>query len=187
MKGSVLTEWFSLKHLVSSIAPIPVVWIGNPADSPVESQLANGESVHDFGFRIESGVEWEQHARALIESALFIVMHNSSMTPGVEAEIQMLCNLGRLGETFFHNAEAANQAIGRFDCSPFDSRAIEIITSYAPSQASTVTLPLAMCPWVSGDRRTTMEREAEAVDTLGKYLERIQQPQLIDLTLDVNA
>lgn len=186
MKGSILTEWFPLKRLVSSIAPIPVVWIGNPADSPVESQL-DGSSVHDFGFRIESGVEWEQHARALIESASFIVMHNSSMTPGVDAEIRMLCSLGRLGETFFHNADAANQAIGRFDCSPFDSRAIEIITGYTPSQSSTVTLPPAMCPWVSGDRRITMEREAEAVDTLGKYLERVQQPQLIDLTLDVNS
>jgi tetratricopeptide (TPR) repeat protein len=187
MSGTGNLEWFALTDLVASIAPTPVVWIVNPADSPAFDQLVADKQPHEMGFRIEAGEEWEQHVRALIASASFIVMHNQSMTPGVVTEIGVLRNLGRLGETFFRDADAANQVTGRSDCRVLDERALEVIARHITPRGPAAVLPPAMCSWVGGERRKRIEREAQAVDALRERLETAQQPVLADLELDVCA
>jgi tetratricopeptide (TPR) repeat protein len=187
VSGTGNLEWFALTDLVASITPMPVVWMLNPVDSPAFDQLVAKKQPHEMGFRIEAGSEWEQHVRALIASASFIVMQNQSMTPGVVAEIGMLHDLGRFGETFFRDADAANQATGRSDCRPLDERALEVIARHTTPRVPTAAMPPAMCSWVGGARRTAMEREARASDALRERLDAAQQPVLADLELDVCA
>ena len=109
-QGSVVSgtgnlEWFALTDLVASVAPMPVVSIVNPVESPAIDLLISEKKEHAMGFRVEAGEEWEQHVRHLIAAAACIVMHNKSMTPGVEAEIAGLAAAGRLADTFRQDVE----------------------------------------------------------------------------------
>lgn len=187
MQGTGNLEWFALTNLAAAVRPMPVVWIANPVESFAVDLLVSEKQDWDMGFRVESGEEWEQHVRALISAATYVVMHNREMTAGVVAEIELVSELGRLTDTFFEDVEAACQAVGRADCQPLDARALTIISSHQTPRTPPMTLPPAMCPWVRGPRRTEMERRANAVELLLQRLETADRPVLGDLMLDVSS
>ncbi len=190
--GVVLTgtgdlEFFYVQHLVKSISPMPVVWIGNPVESGGIDQLVAGVAADELGFRVEVGEAWERAVAALITSASFIVMHNKKMTPGVLAEIAMIRDAGRLGDTFFDDTEAANRATKRTDCRPLDEHANAALAGCTTARAVEVKLPEVMCPWVEGVRREAMELETQAAAKLLERLESLHHPMLVDLMLDAIA
>ena len=185
VRGTGNLEWFALTNLVAAVRPMPVVLIANPVESPAVDLLVSEKQDWEMGFRIESDEEWEQHVRALISDATYIVMHNGQMTPGVVAEIELLGELGRLADTFFEDVQAARKAVGRADCQPLDARALTIIRAHQTPRTPPMTLPPVMCPWVEGARRTVMERSANAVEALLHRLETADRPVLDDLMLDV--
>ena len=192
-QGSVMTgtgnlELFALTHVVASLAPMPVVWIVNPVESPALDLLIAEEPEEAMGFRVEADEEWEKHVRTLISAAAYIVMHNASMTPGVTAEIAAVAAAGRLEDTFFEDPEAAKRVTGRSGGLRLDQEAMAAIrartTPLAPRPA---TLPPAMCPWVGGKRRIEMERELLGVEQLLVRLDALRAPEVTDLALDASA
>jgi hypothetical protein len=106
VSGTGNLEQFALTDLVASLAPMPVVWMVNPVESPAIDSLIAEKPADAMGFRVEADDEWEQHVHSLISAAACIVIHNGSMTPGVTAEIAAVAAAGRLGDTFFEDAEA---------------------------------------------------------------------------------
>ena len=162
MTGTGNLEMFALTRVVADMAPLPVVWIVNPVESPALDLLVAEKQEEAMGFRIEAGDDWEQHVRTLISAAACIVMHNASMTPGVAAEIAAVAAARRLEDTLFQDPEAANRATGRSDCRRLDDvDAIDAMRARTrPAPPPPAALPPAMCPWVGGARRMTMEREA---------------------------
>ena len=140
-----------------------------------------------MGFRVEAGEDWKLVVRALAASASFIVMHNQAMTPGIVAELELLRDAGRVGDTFFEDAVAANQASNRTNCSPLDERAFATISGHTAARPSVGTLPPAMCRWVGGSRRTEMEREAQAISQLMRRLDEKEHSVFTDLKLDAGA
>lgn len=187
MDGTGDLESFALTRLVASVRPMPVVWIANPVESSAFDLLGSGKQDWEFGFRVESGEEWEQHVRALISAASFVVMRNTEMTPGVVAEIELLGKLGRLTDTFFEDVEAARQAVGRADCRSLDARALTIIRFHETPRTPPMTLPPVMCPWVGGPKRTETERTVNAFERSLRLLETADRPVLGDLMLDVSS
>jgi tetratricopeptide (TPR) repeat protein len=187
MKGTGNLEVFAITRIVDAIAPVPLVWIVNPVESPALDTVVGDRRLDDLGFPIEAGEGWEQHVRALVASASFIVMHNDRMTPGVVSEIELLSDLGRLGDTFFNDPDAANRATGRSDCRRDDSRALASVVLRAAPSIEASNLPPASCPWVGGSRRGGIEREASAIQALDQRLRAAGEPALAELELDVCA
>lgn len=186
VSGTGNLEWFALTRVVESVAPMPVVWMANPVESGGFDLIAFQTQEH-VGFRVEAEDGWEQNVRALISAASFVVMHNSEMTPGVLAEIAVLGEACRLDDTFFQDAEAANRVTGRVDCRPLNSTALAEIRAHTTPRTPPASLPVAMCRWIEGSRRTEMEREAEAVEQLVERLEETHQSVLNDLVLDASS
>jgi len=185
MSGTGNLELFALTSLVAALAPMPVVWIVNPVESPALDLLIAEQPEDAMGFRVEAGDDWELHVRTLISAAACIVMHNASMTPGVVAEIVAVAAAGRLDDAFFEDPEAANGVTGRSNGHRIDAEAIRART--APLAPQPVTLPPAMCPWVGGTRRIEMEREALGVEQLVGRLDALRAPEVTDLALDATA
>jgi tetratricopeptide (TPR) repeat protein len=108
-RGSVrvgdLGEMFRIYQLAGQIAPLPLVWIGNPADAQPRGRP-------DEGFRVDAGATWKADVRALVQAASFIVMDNSAMSPGVRTEMDILRELGRIDATPFTHPAAARDYLG---------------------------------------------------------------------------
>jgi len=182
VSGTGNLEWFALRDLVADVSPMPVVWIANPVESPTSILLGDDR---DYGFRIESGEEWERHVQSLISAATFIAVNNTDMSPGVVTEIGFLGRLGRLGDAFFYDPDAAGSVIGQQDCRSLDASALAAIRSAQSVRMSPLPLPAANQPWVDGQRRAELERQAEAAELLMKRLQAAGRPALRDLLLDV--
>jgi tetratricopeptide (TPR) repeat protein len=203
MQGTLGLEMPELADLVDSIAPMPVVWMGNPIESYVVDITIGKREAYQVGFRVESDVDWEEAVRALMSAASFIVVDNTALlvgsqddpflmkdrrpvvSPGVEAEIEQLADLGRLGDAFFEDVDAAALLTGRSDCRALDDEALNTMRAHETPRLPSEPLPPAMCPWVGGTQRATMEREQVAVAELLERLEAARRPVLTDVVLDV--
>ncbi|MEE6178715.1 hypothetical protein [Mycobacterium sp. 050134] len=200
MSGTLALEMPELADLVDSIAPMPVVWMANPIESYVVDITIGKRKAYQVGFRVESDIDWQEDVAALMSAASFIVVDNTAslvdpftfgedrrrvMSPGVVAEIKRLADLGRLGDAFFEDAEAANLLTGRSDCRALDAKARNMMRAHDTPRVPSEPLPPAMCPWVGGSRRATMEREQVAVAELLERLETARRPELTDVVLDV--
>ncbi|HTR79116.1 MAG TPA: hypothetical protein VMH39_13445 [Gemmatimonadaceae bacterium] len=199
--GTLRLEMPQLADLVDSIAPMPVVWMANPIESYVVDITIGKRKAYQVGFRVESDVDWEEHVRALMLAASFIVVDNTAslnedpftfgedrrrvVPPGVVAEIKRLADLRRLEDTFFEKVDAANQLTRRSDCRALDDEARNTMRAHDTPRPPPEPLPPAMCPWVGGTRRATMEREQVAVAELLERLDAAQRPVLTDVVLDV--
>jgi tetratricopeptide (TPR) repeat protein len=214
MQGTLGLEMPELADLVDSIAPMPVVWMANPIESFVVDITIGKRKAYQVGFRVESDVNWEEDVRALMSAASFIVVDNAAsldvgnqkrvsqaatindlftfgedrrlvMSPGVVAEIERLADLRRLEDTFFKDVDAANQLTGRSDCRALADEARNTMRAHETPRSPPEPLPPAMCPWVGGSERVTMERKRVAVAELLERLEAAQRPVLTDVVLDV--
>ncbi len=193
VRASDLSEKVETVRLAQKVAPIALVWVGNPAESgpldAVEAQIYRlkdgGEAT---GFRIEMGSSWERDIRGLISNASFIIVHNPTMTEGVVTEIRLVQELGRRGDTFFYAPEKAAALLGlrAQDCTALDDLAIERMRVTAAGRPlAPGTLPKPTCLWIGGDRRILFEAETSS---LRKWINSLTSDALVtlDLRLDAN-
>jgi hypothetical protein len=73
----------------------------------------------------------------LIQVSQFVVIDNSGDTPGVNEEVGMVAQLGRLDDTYFFDAPAADAILGLSKrCRTLDDRGLERIRRASPQQPS---------------------------------------------------
>jgi tetratricopeptide (TPR) repeat protein len=197
--GSQFAEWMEKHRLARKLSPVPLVWIANPADSgPLElqsvamlqdttAQPCPGPLETGFGFRVESGANWQSDVRALIAAATFIVIHNPEMTPGVVAEVEIVRELGRLGDTFFYCPEKIGTVFSDIgsDSSPLTEERIESIRDAAKGRVlQPGALPAATCAWIGGPRKQNIEAKVRAITRWVEQLAKSRTRLSTDLELD---
>jgi tetratricopeptide (TPR) repeat protein len=177
-KGS-MREMSFIRDLAARIAPLPLVWIGNPAD-------AQPRGHPNDGFRVDAGVHWKRDVRALVEAASFIVMENSAMSPGVLAEIDILRDARRLDDTLFSDPLSAADQLSAACQAMTDDRIGQLLSLAGPR--SVAVLPDPACRWLEGALRQAAERDMNAlIPWLAALGDRHHSVAAVDLALDAHA
>jgi tetratricopeptide (TPR) repeat protein len=181
-------------RLAQKLAPIPLLLVGNPADSmPLDAVISKIYRIKDkpetSPFLVAAGTDWESKVKSLISLASFIVVHNPVMTAGVTREIQLVEEAGRRKDTYFYAPDKAAAALGvdMANCALMNDEAVgrmRILTRGRCWQAG--CFPEPSCLWVTGAHRTRLEFEHEA---LRRWIERLTEAKpalVLDLRLDAS-
>lgn len=173
-----LGESFGIRNVAERVAPLPLVWITNPADP--------GRLDANEGFRVESAAEWQSDVRKLIAAASFIVMDNGQMTEGVRYEITALRELGRLDDTLFADTATAAEFLGSPVRGMTDEELAPLRGRARPRQIDE-KLPAAACHWVGGAQREAFEAKLRSLQPWLQALPAPLSAAAADLTLDALA
>jgi hypothetical protein len=132
-------------ELAPKIAPVPLVYVRNPAESyfPAKNSYA-----------LDLNADWEAAVRSLASAASFICVHNSRASPGLSAEVRILRDLGRLGDTYFCDPEVARSLMADGPIQALDDTAIVHMGKFATRHVQLLApRPNPTCLWLQGQSR----------------------------------
>lgn len=156
-------EYQARFQLAEAIAPTPLVLVRNPGTS--ESLIgvfegARKASANTFAVDLDDG--WAGVVESLIKTASFIVVRNAIPGAGLETELGLLQQCGRLKDTFFSNPESLSGPIANTGVRKLDDDATAAMRHATPHDGGAdVTLPAPpTCLWIQGERRERIARDA---------------------------
>lgn len=178
-----ISELIQRNEIAQKLNPAPLLWVSNPVDSGPLDQVAATyiSKVTTQGFRMDLGSDWEKVIQTLIQTASFIIVHNSQMTPGVVREIEFIKQFGRLEQTFFQCPEKASKIVGSKEPRHLTNEAVEYMRkTISGKKTPSGIFPAPTILWVGGKRRINLE--SDALEITASLNRKIQDKQ--DVPLD---